>query len=309
MDRYDINLEFILKKGLDYSTDCFGILDKDDVVVYCNATYASIFDLTKEEVLGQKNKALLRSSWSMQRGIIINTENFEHWYENIEQLHKEKPQNQFETDLRDGRWFKITRTNIGDDYILLFGVDITDIKKTQASLEEANREIARLANTDLLTEANNRRSFDFIAKQEVKRALRYQQQLSLLLMDLDLFKRVNDNYGHDAGDFVLSEFTRLCKEQLRETDSFSRIGGEEFTVLLPMTDTTGAYKVAEHIRNTINHHHFYFNKEAAPINITVSIGISSLNDDKKSVKELMSQADNALYTAKNNGRNQVIKSP
>jgi len=306
-DKHDIDLEFILKKGLDYSTDCFGILNKDDVVVYCNNTYASIFGLTKEEVLGQTNKVLLRYSWSMKRGIIIDTENFEQWYEHIEQLHKEKYLNQFETDLTDGRWFRITRTNIGDDYILLFGVDITDIKKTQASLEKANQEIARLANTDILTEVNNRRSFDFIAKKEVKRALHQQQKLSLLLIDLDFFKRINDNYGHDVGDFILKEFAGLCKAQLRESDSLSRIGGEEFTILLPMTDTTGAYKIAEHIRNTINNHHFYFDKNSPPIKVTVSIGISSLKDEKQSIKTLMIQADKALYTAKNNGRNQVVE--
>lgn len=306
-DILDIDLEFILTKGLDYSTDCFGILNKDDVVVYCNDTYASVFGLTKGEVLGKKNKALLRSSWLMKRGIIINTENFEQWYENIEQLHKEKSQNQFETDLSDGRWFKITRTNIGDDYILLFGVDITDIKKTQASLEKANQQIAKLANTDILTEVNNRRSFNFIAKKEVKRALRHQQQLSLLLMDLDFFKRINDNYGHDVGDFILREFAGLCKAQLRESDSLSRIGGEEFTILLPMTDTMGAYKIAEHIRKIINNHHFYFDKNTVPIKITVSIGISSLKDEKQSIKAMMIQADKALYTAKNNGRNQVIE--
>jgi diguanylate cyclase (GGDEF)-like protein/PAS domain S-box-containing protein len=306
-DTLDIDLEFILKKGLDYSTDCFGILNKDDVVVYCNDTYASVFGLTKEEVLGKKNKVLLRSSWSMKRGIIINAENFEEWYENIEQLHKEKSQNQFETDLSDGRWFKITRTNIGDDYILLFGVDITDIKKTQASLEKANQQIERLANTDILTEVHNRRSFDFIAKKEVKRALCHQQQLSLLLMDLDFFKRINDNHGHDVGDFILREFARLCKVQLRESDYLSRIGGEEFTILLPMTDTMGAYKIAEHIRKIINNHHFYFDKNTVPIKITVSIGISSLKDAKQSIKAMMIQADKALYTAKNNGRNQVIE--
>ena len=303
---FDINLELILKNGLDISPDCFGILDQDDVVIYCNDTFASVFGLSKKEAIGQTNKELLRFAWSKKKGIIIETDDFDKWYQNIEDLHHQKLLNQFETDLTDGRWFQMTRMNLPDDYIFLFGSEISDLKKTQISLEQANQQIEVLANTDQLTGINNRRSFNIIAKQEVKRAMRYQQSLSLLLIDLDFFKRINDSYGHEAGDTLLKKFTQLCNEELRESDYFARIGGEEFTVLLPMTRGSDAYAIAERIRTKIATHEFYLSVTAPCVKISVSIGVSSLMETDQSIKNLLEQADLALYTAKNNGRNLVM---
>lgn len=305
----EFDLELILKTGLDISPDCFGILNQGDVVVYCNNTFASIFGITKEETVGKTNKELLKLAWLSKKGIIIDTDDFEHWYEKVENLHGTKDLNQFESDLTDGRWFKITRMNLDNDFILFFGVDITDLKKTQASLENANQQIEILANTDQLTSVHNRRSFNLLAEQEFQRSNRHKHSLSLLLMDLDSFKKVNDNYGHEVGDFVLKAFAQLCKEALRRSDSLSRIGGEEFTILLPMTNWEGARQLAEQIRTKVAAHDFYIESVNCHLNISVSIGVSSLTDKKQSVKDLLVQADNALYTAKENGRNQVVVFP
>ncbi|MGB5446535.1 MAG: diguanylate cyclase [Psychromonas sp.] len=305
LEESENGLELILKEGLDLSLDCFGILNQEDIVIHCNNTFANVFGITKEQAIGRSNKELLRSAWATKQGIIIDTDDFNQWYQNIDSLHKEKGFNQFETDLSDGRWFKMTRVNMERGYIMFFGVDITDLKKTQKSLEEANRHIENLANTDQLTGLNNRRAFHLIADQEIKKARRYKQPLSLLLIDMDYFKQINDNYGHEAGDFVLHEFATLCQTLLRLPDLLCRIGGEEFVILLPMTGEDGARQIAERICVSVASHDFYFERLNCFIHVSVSIGLSYLSGREQSIQEILTRADVALYTAKQNGRNQV----
>lgn len=303
-DHYE--LDNIIREGLDASPDCFGILGPDDTVVFCNSTFASAYGITKQEAIGKTNKELLKLAWQNKKGILIDTDDFEAWYENILRLQEEKQQNQFQSDFTDGRWFKMTRNNLANGYIMLFGVDITDLKETQKSLKTANQRIEALANTDPLTGVNNRRSFKYVSTKELQRAKRYQQPLSLLALDLDFFKRVNDTYGHDAGDYVLRAFSTLCLQELRQTDTMFRMGGEEFIIILPMANQSDAVKLAERLRHCVESNHFYFRELNQQIDITVSIGISSLSHAEQSIKELNKQADAALYKAKQSGRNRII---
>lgn len=303
-EEFKFDLELILKTGLDISPDCFAIFHQD-MVIYCNNTFASIFGLNKQQVIGQTNKALLKLSWSTRQGLIIDTANFEHWYANIEKQYEEKTLNQFESDLTDGRWFKMTRMSLDDGSTLIFGVNITDLKQTQASLEKANQQIELLANTDALTATHNRRSFYLLAEQAINNAKRYYQPLSLLLIDLDHFKKINDNFGHEAGDFILKEFSRRCQQFIRESDSLSRIGGEEFTILLPQTERAEASIIAEELRIFICSHSFYIESLDCHVDLSVSIGISALTTKTETIKDLLAQADRALYHSKANGRNQV----
>tara|TARA_R110001583_G_scaffold16561_17_gene67914 strand:+ start:10356 stop:11297 length:942 start_codon:yes stop_codon:yes gene_type:complete len=305
LTEFKLDIEFILKAGLDISPDCFGILHHD-IVVYCNNTFASAFGISKEQAIGKTNRSLLKLAWSSHQGINIETDNFDLWYENnIDKLYEAKTLNQFETDLIDGRWFKMTRMNLENNFTLLFGVNITDLKQTQASLQKANQQIEVLANTDALTATHNRRSFYLLAEQAIKNAKRYYQPLSLLLIDLDHFKKINDNFGHEVGDFVLKEFSYRCQQFIRESDSLSRIGGEEFTILLPQTESAEATIIAEEIRLFINSHSFYIESLDCHVDLSVSIGISALTTKKESIKDLLAQADRALYHSKANGRNQV----
>lgn len=305
--RHEVNLENILKEALDISPDCFGVINQNDVVIYCNNTFASIFGITKNEVIGKTNAELLKSAWHSQKGIVIATDDFDSWYQKIAKVQKYKLLNQFETDLTDGRWFKMTRVRIANGYTLLTGVNVTDLKKTQASLEKSNKYIATLANTDQLTGLKNRRAFNLIAKQEIKNTQRYQHPLSLILIDIDYFKRINDNYGHESGDYVLQSFASACEKIIRCSDSLCRIGGEEFTVLLPMANVNDAYKIAEQIRSYIETFDFYLSAQEQSVNVTVSIGISHIDKTEYSIKKALARADIALYRAKKNGRNQVVQ--
>lgn len=302
----DTAIEAIIRQGLDMSPDCFGILNQEGVVVYCNETFAGAYGLSKEQAMGKTNRELLRLAWENKKGINIEAEDFDLWYRNIEKLQQEKKLNSFETDFTDGRWFKMTRSNMENGYILLFGVEITDLKETQVSLEKAYQRIESMAYTDQLTGVRNRRSFMYLFNREVKRAQRYQHPLTLLVMDLDHFKSINDNYGHEGGDFVLRRFAKLCLDQMRGSDWLFRIGGEEFAVLLPMTDVPGARHTAERIRKQIDSYNFFFKDLNQHIEVSVSIGISCLTGTQQTVKDILVSADKALYEAKRAGRNQVV---
>ena len=169
------------------------------------------------------------------------------------------------------------------------------------------RRIAHLletqAHTDPLTGLANRRHFFESADAELARSRRYEAPLSLLMLDIDHFKEVNDAHGHRAGDRVLQKLAQTCLEVLRNVDVVGRVGGEEFAILLPETASEGAVEVAERLRAAVEAAEVV-REEGVPIRVTVSIGAATLAGNAN-LDTLMSQADDALYDAKHRGRNRV----
>lgn len=169
---------------------------------------------------------------------------------------------------------------------------------------QADEELERQAHTDFLTELANRRFFLEQAESELARALRYQKSLSLFMFDIDHFKAINDSYGHKSGDMVLQNLAAILKLSLREVDFVGRMGGEEFAVILPETDTGEALDAAERLRRAIANARMP-TESGRQIGVTVSIGVATLNDTSTDIETLLKHADDALYLAKNSGRNQV----
>lgn len=170
----------------------------------------------------------------------------------------------------------------------------------QAALEQANRSLSEIALLDSLTSIANRRSFDGFLALEWGRAQRSAQPLSLLLIDVDHFKHINDTYGHHAGDECLRYAVRVLSAALRPTDLIARYGGDELAALLPETSSAGAAAVADRVRTVMA-----MDAGASPA-ITVSIGISTWNgEDAASPEQLVRAADRALYAAKQNGRDRI----
>ncbi len=162
-----------------------------------------------------------------------------------------------------------------------------------------------LATTDVLTGLNNRRNFFELARNELGRAQRYERSLSLLMIDLDHFKQVNDQYGHTVGDQVLQAVAQRCKDIIRQQDVIGRYGGEEFAVILPETDSQAAYLTANRIRAHIADTPFRATNGDA-ISLTVSIGIASLDQDIQDLTLFLNTADTALYKAKGSGKNCIV---
>lgn len=178
------------------------------------------------------------------------------------------------------------------DLIRIYVLDITQRKRAEA-------EIHLLATTDSLTGIANRREFSAILAREVDRAKRYGTPMSLAMYDLDYFKRVNDTFGHDVGDYVLQTVTRLVKENIRANDVVARWGGEEFMVLMPQSDVQAARNASEKLRLAIAAHHF--DKVGS---LTASFGVAAF-EPQDDLNSLLKRVDDALYRAKEQGRNRV----
>ena len=178
----------------------------------------------------------------------------------------------------------------------------------ERSLKEANENIKILSITDPLTKSYNRGYITECLPKEINRAIRYERPLSLVLCDIDYFKKVNDTYGHQAGDQVLIEVVRSIKDSVRQDlDWIARYGGEEFLIVLPETGPQGARIMAERLRKNISKHKFIFQEKA--IHITCSFGISGFDsatsDENISSESLINTADKHLYQCKSEGRNRV----
>jgi diguanylate cyclase (GGDEF)-like protein len=185
-------------------------------------------------------------------------------------------------------------------------VRVLTLVATCASLALENRRLAqdlqRLAVTDDLTHVYNYRYLKTALRREMKRAARFVQTLSLVMIDVDSLKSYNDVNGHLRGSFLLKELARLCAEQVRSFDVLAKYGGDEFTIILPQTEKEGALIVAERVRGAVARHVFPLTEPGA---ITVSLGVASFPEDAADPVSLLRAADRALYRAKRNGRNRV----
>jgi len=163
--------------------------------------------------------------------------------------------------------------------------------------------------TDPLTGVYNRRFMEQRLREEVSKARRYHFRLAVLLLDLDHFKRVNDELGHQAGDQVLVEIGNLVNSELRDSDILARYGGEEFLVIAPNTAPTASAALAERLRNCIESHKFLTDFDKArklELRVTVSIGVANFGDTSNDEESLVQVADQNLYQAKDGGRNRVV---
>ena len=169
-----------------------------------------------------------------------------------------------------------------------------------------HKKTQELTITDELTDLFNFRYFRSRLTDELRRADRYRQKLSILMLDIDHFKNVNDQYGHQTGNVVLCEVSGIISQCVRDVDVVARYGGEEFTVILPQTDRTDAEIIAERIRETVAKNYFQNNNGRREIQITISIGGCTYPDGIHSLEQLLEKVDGALYRAKSEGRNAVF---
>lgn len=166
-----------------------------------------------------------------------------------------------------------------------------------------HEEIYQLTIMDGLTQIFNARYLYEALEREIIRGRRHERELTLLMMDIDHFKRINDVHGHLAGDYVLKELARIVTQRIRRDEVFARYGGEEFSIILPETQMDGALSLAETVRQRVEEHVFHF--QADTIKVTISIGVAQLVEADKSASDLIKRADELLYEAKRGGRNRV----
>jgi diguanylate cyclase (GGDEF)-like protein len=179
--------------------------------------------------------------------------------------------------------------------------------RERAVSEQLARDLELLATTDSLTGLSNRRQFESTAGAEWARFQRYSRPLSLMVLDIDHFKSVNDRFGHDAGDLAIKAVAQTLQKSKRQTDVVARIGGEEFAVLLPETDEAAASIAAERLRQAVESQLLVL--PGANLKVTVSIGIAGARHAMAAFDVMLKCADAALYEAKHNGRNRIVVAP
>jgi len=198
---------------------------------------------------------------------------------------------------------------ISTNAFIRFGADgkpcyVEGIARDISIRKRMEDQLTLLSRTDELTDVYNRRHFIDKSKAVIELMKRYQRPASMMMLDLDHFKNINDQYGHHIGDLALIAFTRVCRKEIRESDILGRMGGEEFGLILPETPIQNAQALAERIRKATAAIVIPFNEQM--IRITVSIGVVELDKEDLTFDSVMQRADQAMYQAKENGRDQVV---
>jgi len=279
----------------------FTIYDEQDRLVICNDAHKEMHrstrdllvpGLTFEDILRQ---GALRGQYTQAVGQV------ETWVQTRLQQHREADGRTYEQAMGDGRWLLVSEHRTASGFIVGSRVDITERKKLEAELREQ-------ASTDALTGLPNRRQFLLRLEEELERVRRQTtREACVLMLDLDHFKRINDQYGHAAGDSLLRHFANILRQELRAADTAGRMGGEEFAVILPGTGLQAARGFSERVLQKLAAQSMSFGTHQ--VQVTVSIGIAAIEVDDLSADAVLSRADAALYQAKGGGRNQVQTAP
>lgn len=190
------------------------------------------------------------------------------------------------------------------DQICLIIYDVTDIAANRMELQKANSQLEKLTKTDPLTQIDNRNGLAVNVELANKRYKMQQTVSSLVMLDIDHFKKINDTYGHPAGDAILQQLAAIIKESMRENDSVARYGGEEFAIILHNTTSDNASHFVERLRKAIEDTEFTFQETV--LKVTISFGIAQISTKNGDNKAWMEAADKALYQAKKQGRNQGV---
>lgn len=211
----------------------------------------------------------------------------------------------------NNRWYQCRDQAItwidGRTVRMEIATDITTLKNSEQKLLEAKLLAEEHAGQDELTSLNNRRAFFEQGRQLFKQARRYQHPISVMMIDIDHFKNINDNHGHSIGDSVLKNIAQLLKKTIREVDILARLGGEEFAIIMPQTSIEEARNLAERIRQRVEAESMQH--DTLQIKITASFGIAACMTEDNDLEKMLTMADDALYIAKKKGRNQVRSCP
>tara|TARA_Y100000310_G_C20704311_1_gene833479 strand:- start:7385 stop:8194 length:810 start_codon:yes stop_codon:yes gene_type:complete len=265
---------------------------------------AALFGLPLQQIIGQSQEDILHEAYSRNTGINIGSDSVHDWLKEIKKNQRNLQENEFVLSSTDGDVFKLYRVKVSSGEHIVIGTKITELIETQKQLKGTLKKLDELAKTCELTGLPNRRHILECLEKEFYRAKRYSSMFAVIIADIDHFKKVNDTYGHSVGDETIIHFSKLVKDNLRETDMVGRIGGEEFVIVLPNTDQVNATILANRIRESVANCPLPLESNQ-PLRVTSSFGVSQFLTSDEDKSEVVKRADEALYIAKNSGRNKV----
>ncbi|MBZ9907737.1 GGDEF domain-containing protein [Mesorhizobium sp. BR115XR7A] len=273
------------------------IYDSFDRLRYANRAFRSIFYVASDEAPSWAD--LMRRNHAEGRGTVIHAADMEKWLVSAQSRRGKTGFRAFETDLVDGRWLWMTETVQSDGWMLCIASDITAIRAGGRSLRQDRDRAIKASHTDELTGVANRRFVTGRIEELIRGA--GDGSGSICVLDLDNFKCINDRFGHGAGDIILQDFAKRIQKQVRRSDCFGRIGGEEFVLVLPRTGMEEAELIVERMLATIRTSRPLQDRA---VSYTFSAGIAEVRLGE-TVAELLGRADHALYSAKVGGRNRI----
>lgn len=286
----------VMSAYLDESLDGILVVDAKNRIKTWNRRFLEIWDIPEEIMNARDGDAALQTVVDQ----LLDPAGFE---KRVMELYEDLDTEErgVRIDMKDGRVLeRHSRGLHGPEDVywgrIWFYRDVTELHRMTA-------ELRWMSKTDALTEIANRRAIIEALGKEFGRARRIDHSFSVLMMDLDHFKQINDRYGHATGDAVIKEFVQIATREIRISDHFGRLGGEEFVVVLPDTGLGLARQLAERMFRAVASH--AFGDPQARFQVTVSIGVATIRDHDSSPEELLGRADGCLYAAKSEGRNRV----
>lgn len=295
----------LLEAILEASPDGILVVNKSRVVISHNRRFCSLFDIEPDESGAPGRAGFVGSDESpLLSQALERIKDPEHFLQRVVEIYENPDIRDLdEVELINGRVLERHSLSLWDsnqNYLgrVWFFRDITERKGYELGLEE-------LSFKDPLTGVSNRRHFLERAAEEISRSRRIEAPLSLVYLDIDGFKAINDHHGHSIGDEIMKSLTRLYNDVSRKQDLFARVGGEEFSILLPDTSLDGALECAERFRKHVECESIEVN--GIKIQFTFSAGVATLCKDDSSIESVVSRADAAMYRAKKEGRNRVLR--
>ncbi|ACS59855.1 diguanylate cyclase (plasmid) [Rhizobium leguminosarum bv. trifolii WSM1325] len=275
------------------------VYDGHDRLRYANSAFRSVYFIEPDEIPLWPD--LMRRNFELARGTVIRTSNFDEWLRSTQSRRGKIGYRAFETDLCDGRWFWMTEAVQKNGWMLCIASDITSLRVHGRTVRQDRDQAIKASYTDELTGVANRR-FVMARVDDMLTAARHGNNGCLAVFDIDNFKHINDRLGHHAGDVVLRDFAHRIHQNVRRSDCFGRIGGEEFLLVMPATGPEDAIAMVECMLTVIR-----FSRplpESPDFSYTCSAGIAACASSD-SASELYRRADQALYAAKLSGRDRV----
>lgn len=288
-----------IAQGLLISGRAMAVFAPDDSIHLATEGFRALYNMPPGP---QTFESLMRHCWQTGRGPHIETEDIESWLAAANALRRSQPVREFEVDMIDGRWFWISEATLPDGWLIVSIANITSVKRRELRLATDRDAAITAAETDHLTGLYNRGATMTRFSRLVERAQRSQEVFSVVLIDLDHFKSVNDHFGHDAGDQVLVHFAASASAALRERDIIGRVGGEEFLILMPGANLAQSCAIVERLQAHVRDQRISLN--GVTLRYTFSAGIAEWRDGL-TTDSLYKGADQALYAAKDAGRNLI----
>lgn len=289
-----------LLTGIEASQSLIVMYDERDVVRYANPAFSEVF--MPGDNHGSDFESIVRKNHEAGTGVLIRDRRIDSYLSYARVHRRTQPCRKFSLDLVDGRRFWVMETLLEDNWLLCEAMDTTPMKRTETSLRISRDVALETSHTDFLTKLPNRRHCFGFLERTLTLAHAQNRDLSVAMIDLDFFKSVNDDFGHDAGDTTLCRFANVLRDNLRASDLVARIGGEEFMIIWPDAALSFALNALKRLQeNSID---VVLPVHATNLRITFSAGVTQAKPDD-TMDSLVRRADKYMYLAKAQGRNTI----